>query len=320
MHSGKCPNCPNSFEYLPNLIGKRAQCNSCGHVFRIPTPPESPVITEANTCLTPDPSQTTHRPTRNHKHNPYPNARSQTQRRYGAAAFLAVAGSFIILAVVQREHSKNESHREYLRSMQTVDRMRENAQREYQATVQRAREGREAINAYATELESSTHHLAQAAHLYASREIQLERNRHRQHCANSGSSSRQAALVRVSVVRVIDGDTIEVRNLSGGSTYVIRLLNIDTPELSEPGYEAATHELERMVQYSTLELEYEQDASPTKDQYGRVLAFAFRGSKFINYEMVRMGCSGFFADYGTGRYESALRSAADEAARRGVIR
>lgn len=68
------------------------------------------------------------------------------------------------------------------------------------------------------------------------------------------------------VVRVIDGDTIEVD--IGGSLYKVRYIGIDTPEIGQPsGEEAATVNAE-LVSGKTVYLE--KDVSET-DRYGRLL-------------------------------------------------
>lgn len=111
------------------------------------------------------------------------------------------------------------------------------------------------------------------------------------------------------VHRIIDGDTLEIN----GAT--IRLLNIDTPERGQYGYDRATAELKRLVQGRRIKLEFANSAEATRDRFNRVLAFVFVDDKFVNYEMIRSGWSSFYTAYGQGRYAEALRYAESEARR-----
>lgn len=74
---------------------------------------------------------------------------------------------------------------------------------------------------------------------------------------NSGPRSR--------VTRVIDGDTVELRNGRG-----VRLLGIDTPEEGECGYDAATRHLERLVLGHRVRL---VRATENTDRYDRLLRY-----------------------------------------------
>ncbi|MEL7675557.1 MAG: hypothetical protein AAGU78_17610, partial [Chloroflexota bacterium] len=55
---------------------------------------------------------------------------------------------------------------------------------------------------------------------------------------------------RASVIRVIDGDTIDVR--LGGETYRVRYIGIDTPERDEQCYSEATAANTALVQGQTV--------------------------------------------------------------------
>jgi micrococcal nuclease len=92
------------------------------------------------------------------------------------------------------------------------------------------------------------------------------------------------------VVRVIDGDTIEV-NIAG-KTYKVRYIGIDTPETVHPskpveymGQEASDKNKE-LVDGKTVKLE--KDISET-DKYDRLLRYVYVGDLFINAELVRLG-------------------------------
>src|SRR3990172_11152403 len=84
------------------------------------------------------------------------------------------------------------------------------------------------------------------------------------------------------VLRVIDGDTIEV-SLNGRS-YTVRYIGIDTPETVDPnrpvqpfGPEASLKNKE-LVSGKTVRLE--KDVSET-DRYGRLLRFVYVGDLFV---------------------------------------
>lgn len=86
---------------------------------------------------------------------------------------------------------------------------------------------------------------------------------------------------RYLVARVIDGDTIE---LTDGEK--VRLLGIDTPERGDPFYDSARFFLESLVAGKVLEAEY---AKRRRDGYGRILAFLFADTMFINAALLRSG-------------------------------
>jgi len=96
--------------------------------------------------------------------------------------------------------------------------------------------------------------------------------------------------VSAEVLRVIDGDTIEVS--INGDTYRVRYIGIDTPETRHPekpvewmGPEAAAHN-EQLVAGKTVILE--KDVSET-DKYGRLLRYVWVGDLMVNAELVRLG-------------------------------
>jgi len=98
------------------------------------------------------------------------------------------------------------------------------------------------------------------------------------------------ARTQAQVLRVIDGDTIEVS--IGGKTYKVRYIGIDTPETKHPekpvewmGAEAAAKN-EELVGGRIVGLE--KDVSET-DRYGRLLRYVWIGDLMVNAELVRLG-------------------------------
>ncbi len=99
-------------------------------------------------------------------------------------------------------------------------------------------------------------------------------------------------LQQAQVVRVIDGDTIEVS--IGGETYKVRYIGIDTPETKDPrksvewmGPEAAAKN-EELVGGRMVSLE--KDVSET-DRYGRLLRYVWDGDLMVNADLVWLGCA-----------------------------
>lgn len=95
------------------------------------------------------------------------------------------------------------------------------------------------------------------------------------------------------VVRIIDGDTIVVRE--NKTSTVVRLIGIDTPEKVHPTKETECF-AEEASEYMRLLLEgrsvyLENDPSQDQfDKYGRLLAYVYRGDGlFINREMITRG-------------------------------
>jgi micrococcal nuclease len=102
---------------------------------------------------------------------------------------------------------------------------------------------------------------------------------------------------RARVVRVIDGDTIEVS--IGGHDEDVRYIGVDTPETVKPDTPVqcygpqASAENHRLVEGRTVRLVFDRER---RDVYGRLLAYVYtraRGgagkSGFVNATLVRDG-------------------------------
>lgn len=89
------------------------------------------------------------------------------------------------------------------------------------------------------------------------------------------------------VTRIVDGDTIEVSGLGR-----VRYIGVNTPETKHPSkpVEYYGHEAEeanrRLVGGKTVKLEFDVQQ---RDQYGRVLAYVYVGSTFVNAWLVENG-------------------------------
>jgi micrococcal nuclease len=86
------------------------------------------------------------------------------------------------------------------------------------------------------------------------------------------------------VVRVIDGDTIDV-NING-EVVRVRYVGVNTPERNEPCYQEATHANRQLVEGKTVRLV--QDTSNT-DRYDRLLRYIYVGDTFVNWQLVEQG-------------------------------
>ena len=89
------------------------------------------------------------------------------------------------------------------------------------------------------------------------------------------------AMEQALVVRVIDGDTIELQD---GSR--VRYLGIDTPETGEPYYSEASARNKELVEGKVV---YLQKGKRDRDKYDRLLRYVYIDGVFINAELVAQG-------------------------------
>lgn len=110
------------------------------------------------------------------------------------------------------------------------------------------------------------------------------------------------------VIRVIDGDTIEIE---GGAH--VRYIGIDTPEtypeIEFYGAEAKAKNIE-LVEGKMVTLE--KDVSET-DKYGRLLRYIYVDGIFVNGELVRLGYARAVAYPPDTRYQWQLERLEKEA-------
>ena len=102
------------------------------------------------------------------------------------------------------------------------------------------------------------------------------------------------------VVRIIDGDTIEVEQ--DGKPVKVRLIGVDTPETVHPskpveeyGKEASRF-TSNLLKGESVYLEFDKDKT---DKYGRTLAFVYRAPDglFVNLEIIRQGYGHAYTKY-----------------------
>jgi micrococcal nuclease len=106
----------------------------------------------------------------------------------------------------------------------------------------------------------------------------------------SGAPEPPPGPVHAEVLRVVDGDTIEVT--LDGDEEDVRYIGVDTPETVKPGTpvqcfgpeaSARNHEL---VEGRTVRLDFDHEL---RDDYGRLLAYVSVGGKLVNAELVAGG-------------------------------
>ena len=96
-----------------------------------------------------------------------------------------------------------------------------------------------------------------------------------------GHTSSIPQIDQALVVRVIDGDTIELED-----GLRVRYLGIDTPELGEPYGAEATTKNKQLVEGKIIEL---QRGNRDQDEYGRLLRYVYVNGVFVNAELVAQG-------------------------------
>ena len=97
------------------------------------------------------------------------------------------------------------------------------------------------------------------------------------------AQARPASTYTAYVVRIIDGDTIHVRDITG-EAHRIRLAMIDAPEKEQPFGAEATETLSELLKEGTVSLKVH-----CIDKYNREVAFVNCDGKDVSAEMLRKG-------------------------------
>ena len=100
------------------------------------------------------------------------------------------------------------------------------------------------------------------------------------------------------VVRIVDGDTIQVID-SNGVNFKIRLLGIDTPELKQRfGYESSLS-LKKIIDGKSVIIisKPEKNKPYTLGRYKRIIGKIILNGKDINLEMVQKGMAWHYKKY-----------------------
>lgn len=112
------------------------------------------------------------------------------------------------------------------------------------------------------------------------------------------------------VVRVLDGDTIEV--LFDNQTRKVRLAQIDAPEKSQAFGQRSKQSLSDLVFGKHIQVSVE-----TKDRYGRLVGRIYCGSIDVNAEQIRKGMAWVYTKYATDQSLFEIEKEA-RSARRGL--
>lgn len=150
-------------------------------------------------------------------------------------------------------------------------------------------------------------------------------------CSRPATSDPQPSLTRtgdpkadavglVTVLRVIDGDTIEVE--LHGEVERVRLLCIDTPERGEPGFAEATDYLRSLIGGARVRLEKDPEHGH-RDRFGRLLRYVWVASpesgvqspgadaeSLVQVLMIEAGHSKYATKWGASSlYDAEMRAA-----------
>lgn len=118
------------------------------------------------------------------------------------------------------------------------------------------------------------------------------------------------------VIRVMDGDTVEVEQIG-----MIRLIGVDTPELAHPikpvqfFAKKASKYTKRVALGKRVRLEYDQEKI---DKYGRTLAYIyFEDERMLNAEIIKNGYGFVYTKY-PFKYMEEFRKYEIEAREKGL--
>jgi endonuclease YncB( thermonuclease family) len=121
---------------------------------------------------------------------------------------------------------------------------------------------------------------------------------------DSGPKLPPRKVSRGNVIRVIDGDTVQVR--TGGRKVTVRMIGIDTPEVfggKECGGPEASAYLKRVLPRGTRVKLVSDRTQDLKDRFGRQLRYVFKnGRKDMNKNQVAVGAAKVYV-FGGKRFE-----------------
>lgn len=125
-----------------------------------------------------------------------------------------------------------------------------------------------------------------------------------------------ANLTPATVIRIIDGDTIDVR--IGGDVARLRLIGIDTPESGRCFYAEAGTRLATLLKDAQVLLEADP-SQDDRDRYGRLLRFVWLpDGTLVNLVLVREGYAFEYMYRVPSRYTALLVQAGADAEREQV--
>ncbi|WP_240620204.1 thermonuclease family protein [Peribacillus acanthi] len=129
-------------------------------------------------------------------------------------------------------------------------------------------------------------------------------------------------VLTVEIMKVIDGDTIQVK-LDNGSIESIRLLLVDTPETVHPskpvqpyGKEASSFMKETLPPNTSVTIEL---GISERDKYGRLLAYMYKENEMINAILLQKGLARVAYIYPPNtKYIDELQKLQSDAQKKGI--
>jgi micrococcal nuclease len=116
----------------------------------------------------------------------------------------------------------------------------------------------------------------------------LERDRDEP--SGGAAGERAGGSAQVDVLRIVDGDTIEVD--LDGRIEDVRYIGIDTPESVKPGTpvecfgKEAAEANRALVEGRRVRLEFDREL---RDRFGRLLAYVYAGGELVNATLIEQG-------------------------------
>ncbi|QRO86512.1 thermonuclease family protein [Kytococcus sedentarius] len=129
--------------------------------------------------------------------------------------------------------------------------------------------------------------------------------------AAAGAAAAAVGTASGPVVKIVDGDTIDVRLSSGVER--IRIIGLDTPERGECGFSEASAAMADLVAGRSVQL-VRDPTQDNRDRYGRLVRHVHRGNTSAAVEMIRRGHSAEYL-YGTEYQNRSAHLRAEREAR-----
>lgn len=104
-------------------------------------------------------------------------------------------------------------------------------------------------------------------------------------------------------VRVIDGDTVEVKYNDGRKSDRIRLVGIDAPESSQTFGSESKNTLQNCVDNGNVNIRWQE-----QDRYGRLLGIVMSGNTDCNYVQVQKGAAWHYKQYSKGQPKGSAQT------------
>lgn len=104
-------------------------------------------------------------------------------------------------------------------------------------------------------------------------------------------------------VRVIDGDTVEIKYNDGRKSDRIRLVGIDAPESSQAFGLESKNALQNCVDNGNVNIRWQE-----QDRYGRLLGVVMSGNTDCNYVQVQKGAAWHYKQYSKGQPKGSAQT------------